>query len=129
MLLSSKKSIPNNPAICILINGRKLPETVTAKLKKIQTAYKKAEDSKKKSGGGRVVMTFYSICIEIWGGRPAIESLSDGFESSSVNEGTHKGSANGAVDDDDDEVQEDPFIDICICEGISDHGCLRVQNT
>ena len=95
-------------------------ETVTAKLKKIQTAYKKAEDSKKKSGGGRVVMTFYSICIEIWGGRPAMKSLSDGFESSSVNEGTHKGSANGAVDDDDDEVQEDPFIDICICEGISD---------
>ena len=65
-------------------------------------------------------MTFYSICSEIWGGRPAIESLSDGFESSSVNEGTHKGNANGAGDDDDDEVQEDPFIDSCICEGISD---------
>ena len=95
-------------------------DRVTAKLKKIQTAYKKAEDSKRKSGGGHVVMTFYSICSEIWGGRPSIESLSDGFESSSVNEGTHKGSANGAGDDDDDEVQEDPFIDSCICEGISD---------
>ena len=37
-----------------------------------------------------------------------------------MNDGTHKSSANGADDDDHDEVQEDPFIDSCICEGISD---------
>ena len=48
-----------------------------------------------------------------------MESLSVGFDSLSANEGTHKGSVNGA-DDDDDEVQEDLFIDSCICKGISD---------
>ena len=92
-------------------------DRVTAKLKKIQTAYRKAEDSQRKSGGGRVGMTFYSVCSEIWGGKPEIKSSCVGFEHSSVNDRIHKGSSNGADDDDDDdddEVQEDPFIDSCI---------------
>ena len=116
-----KKEYPEQPSNLYPHKWEEITkDRVTAKLKKIQIAYKKAEDSKRKSGSGCVVMTFYSICSEIWGGRAAIESLSVGFESLSVNEGTHQGSANGADDDDDDEVQEDPFIDRCICADISD---------
>ena len=59
-------------------------ERVAAKLKKIQAAYKKAVDAKRKSGGGRVVMTFYDICNDIWGGCPSINSLEDGIDSSAV---------------------------------------------
>ena len=61
-------------------------ERVAAKLKKIQAAYKKAVDAKRKSGGGRVVMTFYDICNDIWGGCPSINSLEDGIDSSAVDD-------------------------------------------
>ena len=73
-----KEEYPEQPSDLYPHKREKITrDRVTAKLKKIQTAYKKAEDSKRKSGGGRVVMTFYSICSEIWGGSPAIESLMD----------------------------------------------------
>ena len=45
-------------------------DRVTAKLKKLQTAYKKAEDSKRKSGGGRVVITFIAFVV-----RSGVEGL------------------------------------------------------
>ena len=59
-------------------------ERVAAKLKKIQAAYKKAVDAKRKSGGSRVVMTFYGICNDIWGRCPSINSLEDGIDSSAI---------------------------------------------
>ena len=60
-------------------------ERVAAKLKKIQAAYKKALDAKRQSGrGGRVVMTLYDVCNDIWGRCPAANSLEDGMDSSAI---------------------------------------------
>lgn len=56
-------------------------ERVSAKLKKMRTDYKKAVDSGRKSGGGRVVFTFYNLCESLWGGSPAVESVSTGLDS------------------------------------------------
>ena len=52
------------------------------KLKRIRTGYKKALDSGRRSGGGRIVTTFFDECSEIWGGSPAVECVKNGIESS-----------------------------------------------
>ena len=58
-------------------------ERITAKLKSIRTGFKKAADAGRKSGGGRVVFMFYDLCENLWGGSPAVTSLSFGVETSS----------------------------------------------
>ncbi len=50
-------------------------DRIAAKLKSIRKNYKKAVDKGKRSGGGRVVMTFYDICQDIWAGAPATTSI------------------------------------------------------
>ena len=57
-------------------------DRVAAKLKKIRQDYKKAADTKRKSGGGRVVFVFYDLCETIWGS-PAVTSLQEGIDRSS----------------------------------------------
>ena len=54
-------------------------ERVSAKLKAIRQKYKKAVDSGKRSGGGRIVMTFYDLCNEIWAGAPSTTSVEGKF--------------------------------------------------
>jgi hypothetical protein len=56
-------------------------ERLCSKLKRIRTGYKKALDSGR-SGGGRIVTTFFDECSEIWGGSPAVECVKNGIESS-----------------------------------------------
>ena len=56
-------------------------ERITAK--SIRTGFKKAADAGGKSCGGRVVFMFYDLCENIWGGSPAVTSLSFGVETSS----------------------------------------------
>ena len=63
-------------------------ERVSAKVKKMRTDYKKAVDSGRKSGGGRVVFTFYNLCESLWGGSPAVESVSTGLDSADVQDKT-----------------------------------------
>ena len=53
-------------------------ERVSVKIKSIRGNFKKAVDSGKKSGGGRIIFTFYDICERIWGGSPAVRSISNG---------------------------------------------------
>ena len=51
-------------------------DRITAKLKSIRIiGFKKAADAGKKRGGGRVVFTFYDLCVNLWGGLPAVTSL------------------------------------------------------
>ena len=57
-------------------------EMVSAKLKKIRTQFKKAVDCGKKSGGGRFVFTFYTICQNIWGNSPAVTAIGNSVDSS-----------------------------------------------
>ena len=40
----------------------------------------------KRSGGGRILITFYNPCQVIWAESPATTSLSDRFDSSMVSE-------------------------------------------
>ena len=54
---------------------------VTSKLKGIRSKYRQAVDSGRRSGHGRVVMIFYELCKEIWGGSPATEQIGTGLES------------------------------------------------
>jgi hypothetical protein len=57
-------------------------ERLWSKLKRIRTGYKKALDSGRRSGGGRIVTTFFDECSEIWGVSPAVECVKNGIESS-----------------------------------------------
>lgn len=54
---------------------------ITSKLKNIRASYMKAVDAGRRCGGGRVVMTFYDLCNDIWSGSPSTNSLAEGFES------------------------------------------------
>lgn len=59
-------------------------DRVLLKLKSIRLSFKKALDSGRVSGGGRVVACFYDICSEIWGGSPAVEKMASGVDSSGL---------------------------------------------
>ena len=50
-------------------------ERIAAKVKNLRKNYKKAVDLGKKSGGGRIVMTYYDICNELWASAPATRSI------------------------------------------------------
>ena len=63
----------------------KIPKPiVTSKLKMVRQCYRKAVDLGRRSGQGRVVELYYSLCQEIWGGSPATEQVSSGLESSNL---------------------------------------------
>ena len=53
---------------------------ITSKVKKVHSDYKKAVDLGNRSGGRRIIMTFYDLCQDIWAGSPATTSLSSGFD-------------------------------------------------
>ena len=48
----------------------------------------KAVDTGKRSGGGRIIFTFYELCERIWGGCSAINSISHGIDTSTPEEKT-----------------------------------------
>ena len=91
------------------------PEEVTkaiisTKIKMVRLCYRKAVDSGRRSGQGRVVEIYYTICQEIWGGSPATEQVRSGLESGDLLEDTFDGgdmSANGETKrfDGDDEAE------------------------
>ena len=47
----------------------------------MRVSYRKALDSGKQSGVGRVVATFFDLYNQIWSGLPATESMSSGLDS------------------------------------------------
>ena len=55
-------------------------EKIAAKIKQMRVSYRKALDSCKQSGGGRVVATFFDLCNQILSGSPATESMSSGLD-------------------------------------------------
>ena len=57
-------------------------DKISSKIKAVRGNYRKAVDTGRQSGGGRVVATFYEVCQEIWAGSPATESIASGVESS-----------------------------------------------
>uniref|UniRef100_A0AAV2MHF9 Uncharacterized protein n=1 Tax=Knipowitschia caucasica TaxID=637954 RepID=A0AAV2MHF9_KNICA len=53
---------------------------ITSKLKAVRTKYRKAVDTGKRSGQGRVVFIFFELCQQVWGGSPATETIAGGLE-------------------------------------------------
>ena len=53
---------------------------LTSKLKNIRSKYRGAVDTGRRSGQGRVVMLFYELCQEIWGGSPATRCIEGAME-------------------------------------------------
>ncbi len=50
-------------------------DRICIKVKTIRGNFKKAVDKGRRSGGGRIVMTFYDLCSDIWAGAPATKSI------------------------------------------------------
>ena len=61
-------------------------ERVASKIKKLKVGFRRAIDSGKKSGGGRMVGALFNECYEIWSGSPGVEALNIGLENSMINE-------------------------------------------
>ena len=61
---------------------------ISDKLKPIRTNFKNTVDTGKKSGGGRIIFTFYELCERISGGCPTVNSISHGIDTSTPKEKT-----------------------------------------
>ncbi|KAG8000838.1 hypothetical protein GBF38_018098 [Nibea albiflora] len=59
---------------------------VTAKLKGIRTKYRKAVNTGRRRGQGRVVLLYFELCEEIWGGPPATRAIDAGIETADMDE-------------------------------------------
>ena len=59
---------------------------LTMKLKNVRTKFRKAVDAGRKSGHGRVVLLYFELCEEIWGGSPATTQIQGGVESNDLTE-------------------------------------------
>lgn len=55
-------------------------ERIAAKLKTVRGNFKKAVDSGRRSGGGRVVMTYYDLYHDIWAGAPSTKSIDGTYD-------------------------------------------------
>ena len=58
--------------------------SLTSKLKMIRKKFRQAVDAGRKSGHGRVVLLYFELCKEIWGGSPATTTIADGIETTDV---------------------------------------------
>eukprot|EP00794_Sanderia_malayensis_P010159 gene10159-11199_t len=54
-------------------------DRVSTKVKRIKTSFRKAVDSGRRSGGGRVVTHLYDECHKIWAGSPAVDCIENGI--------------------------------------------------
>lgn len=59
---------------------------LTSKLKTIRQKYRLAVDDGRRSGHGRVVLLFFELCEQIWGGSPASTTISSGIETTELSE-------------------------------------------
>lgn len=66
---------------------------LTSKLKNIRRKYRQAVDSGRKSGHGRVVLLYFDLCEEIWGGSPATTTIDEGIETTGIIEEVNSASS------------------------------------
>lgn len=59
---------------------------VTTKLKSIRCKYRQAMDAGRRNGQGRVVLIFYELCEEIWGGSRVTRCIDAGIETTDLEE-------------------------------------------
>ena len=58
--------------------------SLTSKIKAIRKKFRQAIDSGRKSGHGRVVLLYFDVCEEIWGGSPATTTIAEGIETNDI---------------------------------------------
>ena len=73
-------------------------DRIQNKLKRIKLNFRKVVDKGRRSGGERVVTTFCEECCEIWSGAPAVESITGGIDTSSVDLDSSRELNDGSVD-------------------------------
>ncbi|XP_029940350.1 uncharacterized protein LOC115383327 [Salarias fasciatus] len=85
---------------CSQENGKDFPHEsvitkaqVTSKLKCVRGKYRQAVDSGRRSGHGRVVLIYYDLCQQIWGGPPSTSSLEVGLETADLRVGVSDNTA------------------------------------
>ncbi|KAI9532226.1 hypothetical protein NQZ68_033850 [Dissostichus eleginoides] len=77
----------------------------TAKLKQIPIKYRHAVDIGRRSGQGRVVLMFFELCEEVWGGSPATRTLSSGIETGDLEESSSGPSSSPSLERSNDSPQ------------------------
>ncbi|XP_041818619.1 uncharacterized protein LOC121624787 [Chelmon rostratus] len=60
---------------------------LTTKIKAVRSKYRLAVDNGRRSGFGRVVLLYFELCEQIWGGSPATTTMSSGIETNDLNDG------------------------------------------
>ncbi|XP_070399461.1 uncharacterized protein [Nothobranchius furzeri] len=60
--------------------------SLTTKIKAIRTKYRLAVDSGRRSGFGRVVLLYFDLCEQIWGGSPATTTMLSGIETTDLDD-------------------------------------------
>ena len=81
---------------------------LTSKRKAIRAKFRQAIDSGRKSGHGRVVLLYFELCQEIWGGSPAISAMPSGIETTEVQGNVDCDSSASPVDLDQSETSDSP---------------------
>ena len=59
-------------------------QVVMSKFKAVRVKFHQAVDSGRRSGHGRVVLLYYELCEQLWGGSPATEQIESGLESADL---------------------------------------------
>ncbi len=67
---AQSEDFPKSLSLETISKGR-----ICIKVKSKRVNFKKAVDKGRRIGGGRIVMTFYNLCSDIWAGAPANKSL------------------------------------------------------
>lgn len=58
---------------------------LTTKIKAVRSKYRLAVDNGRRSGYGRVVLLYFELCEQIWGGSPATTTMPSGIETNDLN--------------------------------------------
>ena len=59
---------------------------LTTKLKNVRLKYRRAVDSGRRSGHGRVVFLYMELCEQIWGGSPTTDKINTGIETTDLSQ-------------------------------------------
>nr|XP_055044696.1 uncharacterized protein LOC129431004 [Misgurnus anguillicaudatus] len=66
---------------------------LTTKLKAIRGKYRNSVDTGRRSGHGRVVLLYFELCEQVWGGSPATTTIASGIETDELEDSVAPSSA------------------------------------
>lgn len=80
------------------ITKAQITTQITTKIKNIRGKYRKAVDTGRRSGQGRVVLLFFELCEEVWGGSPATHCINAGIETGGLEESSSRQSSSPTLE-------------------------------